>query len=102
MTTVTAETLDAALDVLTAAEYRVDVRTDHSGRGMFGKTCLGVVLAHRAVPLLAVALAKVAPDAAEVLVRAQEQGEMGLDAIVYWPGVSLVGVSMYAEGDEDL
>lgn len=52
-----------------------EVERSYSGRGMYGATCVGVVVAPRNV-----ARAKRLAPGASV-------DNMGLDAIVYWPAI---------------
>lgn len=86
-----------------AMEVDCELRTSYSGRGMYGKTCLGFVTNN--VPGLAFHLGMLL---AEWQPRSDEWGEvdteqliiaftgnahtdsMGLDTIVYWPSVVVV------------
>ena len=62
------------------AEYLGDgVRDDYSGRGMYGKTCYGIVTDD---PLAVV------EDAAAVGLRGARTDSMGTHTIVYWPAVT--------------
>jgi len=56
-----------------------EVRRDYSGRGMFGKTCVGIVCRR---PIMAIEFV------AELGVRGAKIDDMGLDSIVYWPAVT--------------
>lgn len=68
------------------AEYREgEVRTDYSGRGMYGKECFGIVVRYR-------------DDLGEILDAAGDFTEdmdnpvwdnMGLSHIAYWPWLSV-------------
>lgn len=82
--------------IMTAQGIEVDVRIDYSGRGMYGATCVGFVLQNR-VPYI-FALANAIADVTIVdgnqteydqIVAATEQDDMGLDTIIYFPGVEL-------------
>ena len=55
-----------------------EVRRDYSGRGMFGKTCVGIVCRR---PIMAIEFA------AERGIRGARIDDMGLDSIVYWPAI---------------
>ena len=62
-----------------AREINGSVRTDYSGRGMFGKTCYGIVCAS-------------ANECLEVAgshgLRGGKTDNMGKNYIVYWPNIS--------------
>jgi hypothetical protein len=62
-----------------AEETGLDVRHDYSGRGMFGKTCLGVVGAMEDLDAL---LSEVKGSASGL-----RKDNMGLDYIYYWPEI---------------
>jgi hypothetical protein len=69
----------------------VEFRTDYSGRGMYGRTCLGAVLENDGDALvLAIAFAEVlgAEDAIE-LVRRTSTDSMGRGTIHYWRHVEV-------------
>lgn len=67
-----------------------DIRTDYSGRGMYGATCFGIVFReHRDIFSFFVELAVEDYDTAELLARKARQDSMGRDAIVYFPGCTL-------------
>lgn len=69
----------------------VTVRTDYSGRGMYGATCFGLVVSKSDV-LVGYALGRFLEergyDAFEVL-EAARTDSMGYDAVVYFPGYNL-------------
>lgn len=73
-------------------------RTDYSGRGMYGKTCVGFVVRPRDVAAVGAAIALGFGDdltpTCEMLSQAC-QDSMAFDVIVYFPGVTL------AEGNEE-
>ena len=55
-----------------------DLRTDYSGRGMYGKLCYGVVTSR---PIAVI------EEAASQGLRGAQMDSMGLETIVYWPRV---------------
>jgi hypothetical protein len=66
-----------------ALEVRGEVRYNYSGRGMFGKNCVGITC----------------PDSIRCIEEAIKRGfscacvdNMGMDAIVYWPHVASPGM----------
>jgi hypothetical protein len=68
----------------------VKLRTDYSGRGMMGQTCIGVV--HKGMgPLLTfvVEFAKLISDSEFGIVWLEQAAtdDMGLQTITYWPKV---------------
>jgi hypothetical protein len=70
------------------------IYTDYSGRGMYGATCLGIVVPSRSdapkvVGYLAVALAEEDGDV-DALLDEVATDSMGRDTIVYFRGVELV------------
>ena len=104
---ITQEQVDAVTAILYdmyATASDVDFRSDYSGRGMYGKTCVGFVVQTPAVGLMSVgaALAEVLRSADEDDVDYNEKlnllhfmvtnaciDNMGMDMIVYFPGVTL-------------
>ena len=96
--------LDALLEVADIVGLDADdVRTGYSGRGMYGKTCVGFDLDGSSSLLgLGAALASVFPDTyTEFLHRARTDG-MGRGIIVYFPGIETdYVVSGVDEEDED-
>jgi hypothetical protein len=62
-----------------AEEMGMNIRHDYSGRGMFGKTCLGVVGSMQDLDIL---LSEI-PGSAVGL----RKDNMGLDYIYYWPDI---------------
>lgn len=88
--TVSATLLDDAISSLDVSAYgdRVEVLPAYSGRGMFGDTCLGVVMNDsRDLVLLGQALGLGKPSL----------DSMGLSSVGYWQGVTLVGTSRHQE-----
>lgn len=73
------ETIEVIIE--TAESMDLDVRTNYSGRGMFGARCLGVVGSHHELSEL---VQHVAIETGEV-VPAPSTDSMGLDIIWYWP-----------------
>lgn len=77
-----------------AADYAdldpdADIRTNYSGRGMFGKTCLGLVYDSLSDLLVFVAyLAREDEDHLDWISRVR-QDSMGMSTIAYWPSVSV-------------
>lgn len=72
---------DDKIDVIEQTAFRVggDVRYDYSGRGMFGKQCLGIVCDN---PQAAI------EEAASRGLRGAEVDSMGRQSIVYWRSVT--------------
>lgn len=61
-----------------AAALEGSVRTDYSGRGMYGKTCYGITTEY---PDTCV------EDAASLGLRGAQRDSMGKRYIVYWPNI---------------
>jgi uncharacterized protein YcgL (UPF0745 family) len=82
---ITREQLDEIMDAAELTED--DVRTDYSGRSMYGATCIAIYYSsHRNLMFLAVALKDVLGDLPEDVCTDQ----MGRGQIVYFPGLELV------------
>jgi hypothetical protein len=62
-----------------ATEMGLNVYHDYSGRGMFGKTCLGVVGSMQDLDTL---LSEIKGSA-----QGLRKDNMGMDYIYYWPGI---------------
>lgn len=63
------------------------VYPDYSGRGMYGATCVGIVLEDSTVADLALAIKDAGAD--EILTReGRSSDNMGLRTIIYWTGVT--------------
>lgn len=62
-----------------AREVDGRVRTDYSGRGMFGKTCYGIVCAN---------INECLEVAGKHGLRNARTDNMGKNYIVYWPGIT--------------
>jgi hypothetical protein len=69
----------------------VDIREDYSGRGMYGDTCLGIVVSSQrtAFRLVACMTAVLGIDTTLDITRKAATDNMGRDMIVYFPGVTL-------------
>lgn len=95
---VTRKQLDKAIREFTMDSDEVDVRTDYSGRGMYGRTCVGVVGSSVSVALrfmfaLAEQISEDGDDAWEQRENVMELAEdlrtdsMAYDTIYYFPGL---------------
>jgi hypothetical protein len=62
-----------------AKELRLNIYHDYSGRGMFGKTCLGVVGAMQDLDTL---LSEIKGSS-----QGLRKDNMGMDYVYYWPGI---------------
>ncbi len=70
----------------------------YSGRGMYGDSCVGIVVDRRRSPVaLGLSLARALDEAdAAALERVRvSQDSLGLDAIVYWEGLA------WPEGEDE-
>lgn len=98
--TISTSELDTLTDILNINSD--DIRTDYSGRGMYGTTCLGIVLSDVTPIQLGVALVEAltadpddmgqvesAWEAAADIARRARTDSMGLGSIVYFPGVTV-------------
>lgn len=63
-----------------AGEVGGDVRYNYSGRGMYGKTCVGIVCEDAT---------KCIEEAAVRGFRGAKTDSMGRDTIVYWPKIAV-------------
>lgn len=106
MTSTTAFTAEHLTEALEAVEiHDPEVRTDYSGRAMYGATCFGVVLGDRDLPKLGLALAMAEhmavdglwadgdePELADfteravILLECVRMDDMGRAVIAYFPG----------------
>ena len=81
----TVDELDAILDTARISGDE-DVRPDYSGRGMYGSTCLGIVLDNDAVSRFWVACGiALDDDIALNLAEAGRVDSMGMQTIIYFP-----------------
>lgn len=91
-TTITRQQLQQAEDFLEKFEIYNAVRTNYSGRGMYGKECVGFVVGYSEVGLAGLAIAYAFDgdlmEAAEILQNASTDS-MGFDTIVYFRGLSV-------------
>ncbi len=88
------DTIREIVETLEAEGY--DVRTDYSGRCMYGHQCLGVT-----VPSSGAAF-----ELGQLLHEYDSMGRtlsdsMGLDVIVYWPQVNTENYNKTEEGEEE-
>ena len=76
------------MDDLYDAAHTVDgeIRTDYSGRGMFGDTCVGIVLKDEGDLFQ---FARLLDDDLAELLDNPRWDSMGLREIAYWPGCSV-------------
>lgn len=82
-------TLDQAEDIAFAAD--ADLRTDYSGRFMYGAQCVGFVVREaRDYALLLAAIGRALDeDEAEKMFDRIATDSMGLRTILYFPGVTV-------------
>jgi hypothetical protein len=67
------------------------VRTNYSGRAMYGKDCFGLV--HGSIGELLLLIVALADRGVEMeFVNSARSDNMGLDMITYFPGTTLAGV----------
>lgn len=75
------------------------IRTDYSGRGMYGDRCFGIVVAdQREAARVLVNLATLDGDLAVELADRWTTDSMGMTTIVYFPGVA-IDADLIPEGD---
>lgn len=80
---------DTLLDALYDADLDEDaIRSNYSGRGMFGDACLGITF--ESIGQLMQLAAVLGTDYAN-LFRGARTDSMGMHMIVYFPGVTLTG-----------
>jgi hypothetical protein len=84
-----------------AQEVSGDVRTDYSGRGMYGKTCVGIVVDDVDLLELGAAIAETIEDEElrKALISGSRTDSMGYSTIVYWSRVTCSDAP--EEDDED-
>lgn len=80
-----------------SSSFDMDVRPNYSGRGMFGKTCLGIDTDHSAF-VVAVNVVNAIHDMQDIdenerelllkEVKGTRQDNMGMGYIYYWYGIS--------------
>ena len=78
------------LDLLSycAESAGLEVRTDHSGRGMYGKTCVGVTGTVRGLLEMIVSITDDDRELAEHLTEVSTDS-MGLSTIYYWTKITV-------------
>jgi hypothetical protein len=104
---ITQEQVDKIIDVMrNTFDVEVDddetFRPEYSGRGMFGMSCIGFVIAPRAQLALGAAIAIALPglhdnedidedelDLMRELILSSRADTMAFDVIVYFPGIQL-------------
>lgn len=85
-----------------AQEVDGSTRTDYSGRGMYGSTCVGIVASD--LLQLGAAIARVVEDNDELrdeLLSNSRTDSMGYDTIVYWTRVTCNDAPEDEDEDED-
>jgi hypothetical protein len=88
MKTLTEEQYEIIEDAALSSCPEADIRTDYSGRGMYGDECIGITLENASE--FSVALLKIYdedPDLGTLLAKKQALDAMGLGVIIYFPGV---------------
>lgn len=99
---------DDLYEILRAADlHEEDVKSNYSGRGMYGKTCLGLSLYGASKALdVGVALHKVLGEEAWEVIQTANMDSFGMGVILYFTGVQLdedlPDVELLDEDDEDL
>lgn len=73
-----------------AREVAGRVRTDYSGRGMFGDTCVGITTAPHNLLELGATISRLVEDEElrKELINNSNTDSMGYDTIVYWGRVT--------------
>lgn len=87
--------IPTALAEAIADRLEVDVRTDYSGRGMYGRTCFGFVGGPRDLVKFLLELSDLLDEFDEVDGDLEawydmSQDNMGYDTIYYWPLIHVV------------
>lgn len=92
MTTLTTQQAETILSILQRSEPTAEMRTDYSGRAMYGQTCLGYVVSNPAIvgTAIALGLADTGLDPM-ALMASVRQDAMGRETIVYFPGITVQG-----------
>lgn len=77
--------------VETAEQHDVEVRSDYSGRGMYGATCLAFTCddERQAIKVM-IGLARLDDGLAEELADCYRTDQLGLGIVVYFPGVEVM------------
>lgn len=92
MTTLTAQQAETILNILQRTDPTAELRTDYSGRVMYGETCLGFVVSNPSIVRTAIALGLGDSDLDPMaLMVSSRQDAMGREVIVYFPGTTVQG-----------
>lgn len=92
MTTLTTQQAHSILSILQRSDPAAELRTDYSGRAMFGKVCLGFVVSNPSIVGTAVTLGLSATELDPLeLMSTSRQDDMGRESIVYFPGTTVQG-----------
>jgi hypothetical protein len=95
MSTISYDTLRDIADAVGGRPY-----ADYSGRGMYGRTCVGIVLDYNAVADLSEAIRDAGAE--DVLDReGRSQDSLGLGTIIYWTGVTCEDAPDEDEDEDD-
>lgn len=99
-TVLTQEQLDTIEEV--ASYHDIEVRS-YSGRGMYGESCLGIVIDSSAMMRFTIDLREACLATATILADSQmRQDSMGRDSeIIYWPYIRLNGTTLGDDEGED-
>jgi hypothetical protein len=89
------DTVNDIIQALEAADYSV---RSYSGRGMYGRSCVGVVIP-RGESLIRIGVVLGAALGDDALDLEERTDSMGLDTIVYWPSLRWPDGSV--QSDED-
>ncbi len=90
--------IEEACEQTEGSDYEVNFRNDYSGRGMYGRTCVGITGDRRGCMRLIADVIKSAyiqsvednkidKDEAVDILLDFDQDSMGYDVIIYWPGL---------------
>ena len=80
------------VDWLEENDAGAEPRHGYSGRGMFGRRCFGLVGSIEEIHAALIGFVADNPQTADIvreLVRGQKRDNMGMDMIVYFPGVDI-------------
>lgn len=91
-------------DTIREACYEVDIRPiAYSGRFMYGKQCLGVVMPDSGhLFSFALAIHEDDPDLARLLADSWTRADsMARDIVVYWPAIETDGTDFPDDDDDD-
>lgn len=83
--------LTDAFDLAFPALLDEQIRTDYSGRFMFGKTCFGIVGNTGTLGVFMAHVAVLIPELRDYdFITNLRWDEMGLDMIYYWPDIQII------------